>query len=81
MISLSQTPLPDSTQHSQQTDIHASGGIRTHILSRRAAADLSLRRRGHWERHAAHLQQRNAGVYVRQNKQSKTVIQANTLEQ
>ena len=29
----------DNTQHSQQTDIHAHGGIRTHNLSRRAAAD------------------------------------------
>ena len=27
------------TQHSQQTDIHAPGGIRTHNLSRRAVAD------------------------------------------
>ena len=38
-----------NTQHSQQTDIHASGGIRTHNLSRRAAADLRLRPRGHWD--------------------------------
>jgi hypothetical protein len=37
-------------QHSRQTDIHASGGIRTHNLSRRAAADLRLRPRGHWDR-------------------------------
>ena len=32
------------------TDIHAPGGIRTHDLSRRAAVDLRLRPRGHWER-------------------------------
>jgi hypothetical protein len=32
------------------TTIHALGGIRTHNLSRRAAADLRLRPRGHWER-------------------------------
>ena len=38
-------------QHSQQTDIHAPGGIRTHSLSRRAAADPRLRPRGHWDRH------------------------------
>jgi hypothetical protein len=38
----SQRPLPDKTLHSQQTDIHASGGIRTQNLSRRAAADLRL---------------------------------------
>jgi len=51
MINSSQRPLPDSTQHSQHTNIHAPGGIRTHDLSRRAAADLRLRPRGHWERH------------------------------
>ena len=32
-------------------NIHAPGGIRTHNLSRRAAADLRLRPRGHWDRH------------------------------
>ena len=50
MISSSQRPLPDNTQHSQQTNIHAPGGIRTHDLSRRQAADLRLRTRGHWDR-------------------------------
>jgi len=50
VISSSQRPLPDNTQQSQQTDIHAPGGIRTHNLSRRAAADLRLRWRGHWDR-------------------------------
>ena len=39
-------------QHSQQTNIHAPGGIRTHDLSRRAAADLRLRPRGYWDRQA-----------------------------
>ena len=39
----------DNTQHSQQTNIHASGGIRTHNLSRRVAEDLRLAR-GHWDR-------------------------------
>ena len=42
MISSSQRPLPDNTQHSQQTNVHAPGGIRTHNPSRRAAADLPL---------------------------------------
>ena len=51
VISSSQRPLPDNTQHSQQTNIHASGGIRTHDLSRRAAAVLRLRPRGYWDRH------------------------------
>jgi len=30
------------------TDFHATGGIRTHNLSRRAVADLHLTPRGHW---------------------------------
>jgi len=50
VISSSQRPLPDNTQHSQQTNIHAPAGIRTHDLSRRAAVDLRLRPRGHWDR-------------------------------
>ena len=49
-ISQSQRPLPDNTQHSQQRDIHALGGIRTHDLSRRAVAVLCLRPRGYWDR-------------------------------
>ena len=48
VISSSQGSQPDNTQHSQQTNIHAPGGIRTHDLSRRAAADLRLRPRGCW---------------------------------
>jgi len=51
VISSSQRHLPDSTQHSQQTKVHAPGGIRNHDLSRRAAADLRLRPCGHWDRH------------------------------
>ena len=51
VISLSLRPLPDNTQHSQQTNIHASGGIRTHNLSRRASADLRLSLRGLWDQH------------------------------
>ena len=50
MISSSQRPLPDNTQHSQQTDIHTPGGIRTRNLNRRAASDLRLRPCGHWVR-------------------------------
>jgi hypothetical protein len=33
------------------TDIHAPGGIGTHDRSKRAAVDLRLRPRGHWNRH------------------------------
>ena len=43
-------PLPDNTQHSQQTDIHAAGGIRTCNPSERTAAELRLRPCGHWDR-------------------------------
>ena len=50
MISSSQRPLPDNTQHSQQTNIHAPGGIRTHDRNMRAAVDLRLRQRGYWDR-------------------------------
>ena len=37
VISPTQRPLPDNTQHLPQTDIHASGGIRTRNPSKRAA--------------------------------------------
>jgi hypothetical protein len=50
VVSLSQRPLTDITQHLQQTDIHAPGWIRIHDISRRAAVDLPLRPRGHWDR-------------------------------
>jgi hypothetical protein len=46
VIVSSQRPLPDNTQ----TNIHAPGGLRTEDRSRRAAADLGLRSRGHWDR-------------------------------
>jgi len=36
--------------HNRKTSM-VPGGIRTHDLSRRAAADLRLRPRGHWDRH------------------------------
>ena len=44
------TRFLDHTQHLKLTEIHAPGGIQTHDLSRRAAADLRLRPRGHWDR-------------------------------
>jgi hypothetical protein len=49
MIISLQRPLPDNTQHIQQTNIHAPGGIRTHDRSRQAAVDLRLGTRGHWD--------------------------------
>ena len=50
MISPSQRPQPDNTQHSQETDIHDPGGIRTRNPSKRVAVDGRLRPRGHWDR-------------------------------
>ena len=49
------TPLDEWSirrrDNTQQTNINAPGGIRTHDLSSRAAVDLRLRPRGHWDRH------------------------------
>ena len=42
-------------QHSQQTNIHAPSGIRTHDCSRRTAVDLRLRPCGYWDRHSQPL--------------------------
>jgi hypothetical protein len=39
--------LTTQNTHTQQTDIHDPGGIRTHNLSRGATSDLRLRPRGH----------------------------------
>jgi len=50
VISLSQRLLPYNTEHSQQTDIHAPGGIRNRNPSKRAASELPLRPRGHSDR-------------------------------
>jgi hypothetical protein len=45
----SQRRLPDNTQHSEQTNIHAPGWIRTRNTSNHAAADPCLKPRGHWD--------------------------------
>jgi len=54
-----QRPLPDNTQHSQEPDIHVSGGIRTRDPSWRAAADTGLRQRSHWDKHLYGYSHRN----------------------
>ena len=59
MTNLSQRPLPDNTQHSQQTNVHVPGGIRTHNLNWRVAEDLCLRPRGHWDQHSLFNSDRN----------------------
>jgi hypothetical protein len=50
VISSSQRLLLYNTQHLQLTDNHALGGIRTHNRNRRAAANLGLIPRFHWDR-------------------------------
>ena len=42
--------LTTHTQNSQQSNAHVPGGIRTHNLNRRPAADLRLRPLGCWDR-------------------------------
>jgi hypothetical protein len=49
-IGPSDRPPPDNTQHSQETDIHAPGGIRNRNSIKRAAADPRLRPRRHRDR-------------------------------
>ena len=44
-------PLPDNIQHSQEKNMHASGGVRTRSPSESAVADPRLRPRGHLYRH------------------------------
>ena len=61
-MSSSQRPLPDNTQHSQHANVHSPCGMYTHNLSRRGAADLRLRRRGHWDRRFVLLTKYNSGV-------------------
>jgi len=48
-------PSPDNTQHSQKTDIHASGGFRTCNPRKRAAAEPRLRPRGHRDRSICYI--------------------------
>jgi len=47
VITPNQRPLPDKTQHSQETDILGTDGIRTLNRSKRAAVDPRLRPCGH----------------------------------
>jgi hypothetical protein len=51
----SQRPLPDNTQHSQQTYIYAPSGIRTCNPGKQAAAEPRPGSRGHRDRHSGSL--------------------------
>jgi hypothetical protein len=55
VISPTQSPVPDDTQHSRQTHIRSPRGIRTCNPSKRVAADPRLRPRGHWHRQILHI--------------------------
>jgi hypothetical protein len=55
VISPSQRPLLDSTQHSQETKFHAPDRFRTRSPSKRATADPHLRPRGYWNRHTTQV--------------------------
>ena len=68
-IAVGRTPLDEWSARrrdlyltTQQTNIHAPYGIRTHDRSRRAAADLRLRPRGHWDRHKYKYNESNHGT-------------------
>ena len=50
MTGPAQTPLPNSTQRSEERNIHASGRIRTRNASKRTAADTHFRQCGHRDR-------------------------------
>ena len=75
MISPSQRHLPDNTQHSQQTNIHAPGGIRTHDRSRRAAVDPRLRPRGYWDQHLRQQRAIKFCVKLRKKAEGKKILQ------
>ena len=65
MISPSQRPQPDNTQHSQQTKSMPRVGFEpTHDLSRRAAVDLRLRPRGYWDLHTDISSTRNFNCII-----------------
>jgi hypothetical protein len=65
MISLSQRPLPDNTQQSQETDIHNTFGIRTRNPSKRSVADPHLRSLGHSDRQIIVFFYRNSPTWAR----------------
>jgi len=66
--------LPENTQHSQQINIHAPGGIRTHDLSRRAAADLRLRPRGHCDRLSKRILSLKSHLYFPQTEYYSSIL-------
>jgi hypothetical protein len=53
--SVAETSTWQHTQHSQQTNIHALGGVGTRNPSRRLSADPRLGPLGHWNRRSSNL--------------------------
>ena len=49
LLNPSHRPISDNTQHSQETDIHAPGGIRTRNPSKPTKLDPRLSSCGHWD--------------------------------
>jgi hypothetical protein len=64
VISPTQRPLPDITQQSLETDIHALSGIRTRNPSKRAAAEPNLRLRGHRDQPNGRMFEYNQVVWI-----------------
>jgi len=54
--------LTTHNTHNRKTSTPVRG-IRTHNLSRRAAAALRFRPRGHWDRHECHLTNKNTFLW------------------
>ena len=59
LLSSTQRPLPDNTQHSKEANSHAIGGIRTRNHKKRTAADPRLRPCCHWYRWVIIITQNN----------------------
>jgi hypothetical protein len=82
VISSAQRPLPDNPQHSQKTDIHVPGGIRTHNPNKRSAADSCIRACGHWDRRISvtyYLKKHSADKNRSNRRTSDIVIERNYL--
>jgi len=63
VIGPSQKPLPDFTQHSQETDTHNPGGNRIRNSGKRAAADPCFWRQSNSDRHPVLFQYLNQEDY------------------
>ena len=70
--------LPDNTQHSQETDVHVRGVIRTRSPSKRAAADPRLRRHGNWDRLCGMLTPQNPELHRYASKAFRPIKSAQT---